>query len=93
MTIQCAWCGKPIYIDDPVTLYRQPTSYSVPAHAVRYQDDLNHLVGCLRLECCISYAGRQGFWRVPGIVDRVPSPIKMCVSSGKMIIVQDISNP
>lgn len=96
MTIQCAWCGKPIHIDDPVTLFRQPASYSVQPYAVRCKEDPDHLVGCLRLDCCVSYGIRQGFWRTPGIVERVPSPIEMCASDeggDKLIIISDISKP
>ena len=79
MSIQCAWCGEPILIDDPITLYTPRDTTDVAAHAVVYQKDPLQLVGCMAWECASTGADRAGFWTTlengePG-VKRVLSPI------------------
>lgn len=99
MAIRCAWCGEPIWVGDPVTLYCVNIPFVPPKHAVRYDKDETCFVGCLRSGCCHTGADRQGFWDPPGEVYRVPSPIEMMMSVLKKgekpqaIIIQDLSDP
>lgn len=96
MAIKCAWCGDPIHIGDPVTLYAAKKSFKVPEHAVRYDKDKECLVGCLGWNCAFSGADRQGFWVPPGKVARVPSPLEMLMAAGSdsaAVIVDDLSDP
>ena len=76
MSIRCAHCGKPIHIGEPITLYG--AFAHVPEGAVRYHlNNRSYVVGCLRWGCADSGADRQGFWTIPGRVERVPTAIKM----------------
>lgn len=85
MAIRCAWCGEPIAIGDPVTLYLARPGIAIPPHAVRY----NHqsLVGCLGWNCAETGADRAGFWEPDpdqpgkGRVRRVPSPFEMLIAN------------
>lgn len=93
MSIRCAWCGNPIHVGDPVTLYTPKKSFKAPEHAVRYD---SCLVGCLGWNCADSGADRQRFWIPPGKVARVPSPIEILMSKGdegNMAVFKDLSNP
>lgn len=65
MAIQCAWCGDPIFIGDPITLYTPRGEFKVPEHAVIYNNEPLQLVGCLSLNCAETGADRAGFW-LPG---------------------------
>jgi hypothetical protein len=81
MMIRCAWCGKPIFIGEPITLYTPRGDFQVPEHAVVYNNDPLQLVGCLRWDCAESGVDRAGFW-LPGDdcngrVYRVPTPIEV----------------
>ncbi len=93
MTILCAWCGEPIFIGDPITLY-SPTdeNFEVPDYAVVYNWELRQLVGCLRMNCADSGAGRAGFWVPPGKVFRVVSPAEMCMQGGAGVFVSDVTD-
>lgn len=77
MAIQCAWCGKPIFIGDPITLYTPRRDSKTPEHAMIYNKEPLQLVGCLRGNCAESGADRAGFWlpneNDKGHVDRVPT--------------------
>lgn len=79
MAIPCAWCGLPITLGDPITLYKPKEGYTPPTGVVTHEEAL---VGCLRWECAYSGADRAGFW-VPdeknekGRVMRVPSPLEI----------------
>jgi len=76
MAIRCAWCGEPIFIGDPVTLYSPADNkYKIPDYAILYKKEHNSYVGCLCWECAESGADRGGFWLPPGKVKRVLSPI------------------
>ena len=96
MAIQCAWCGLPIFIGDPVTLYSLPVDFTTPAYVVGYSLEPLRLVGCLRSDCASTVADRQGFWLPDdtghGHVQRVPSPLEQVMASGKGVIVADISD-
>jgi hypothetical protein len=98
MTIQCAWCGKPIFIANPVTLYSpRDKNHKMPEHAVQFNKEHNSYVGCLRWDCePMAACDRAGFWYPPGVVERVPSPIEMCLQNMReggdgVIIVNDLS--
>ncbi|NTW30199.1 MAG: hypothetical protein HGA33_02895 [Candidatus Moranbacteria bacterium] len=92
MAIRCAWCGKPIFIGDPVTLYSPNEGFEIPEYAVRYSEDPLRLVGCLRWDCADSGIDRSGFWMPPGEVMRVMSPIEQVLATGTAAIVSDVND-
>jgi hypothetical protein len=100
MTIRCAWCGKAIFIADPITLYtpRDP-EFVVPDHAVVYNEKPLQLVGCLRMDCADSGISRAGFWYPPGEVHRVPSPLELMLAQcergegGGMMVCNNLADP
>lgn len=92
MSIRCAWCGNPISIGDPVTLYLLGESERPAEHAVAYKKDPRCFVGCLGWDCANSGADRQGFWMPPGEVERCLSPLELAMKPGvSMVIVPDLS--
>ena len=92
MAIRCAWCGRPIFIGDPVTLYSPVNkNFKMPDYAIIYNKEHNSYVGCLRWDCAETSADRMGFWYPPGKVIRVPSPIEMAIQSGGPVVVNDLS--
>jgi hypothetical protein len=96
MSIRCAWCGKPIVIGDPVTLYSPAKAdYKVPEYAVWHDKKEKQLVGCLRWECADTGMDRAGFWLPPGKVERVPTAVEMIFAAGgkKGLIINDLHNP
>ena len=95
MTIRCAWCGKPIFIGSPITLYSpsKPKEFAVPEYAVVYDANRLVLVGCLRWECAETGADRMGFWVPPGVVERVLSPLELCAMTGQVVINNNLGNP
>jgi hypothetical protein len=98
MAIECAWCKEPISIGDPVTLYiaNEENASELSEHAVRYAEDPQCVVGCLRWNCGQSGIDRQGFWMPPGQVERIPSPLEMMMTpgnEGKAVIIGDLSDP
>ncbi|MFH0819492.1 MAG: hypothetical protein V1892_00495 [bacterium] len=94
MAIQCAWCGKSIFIGYPITLYTPKNKdFAIPPHAVIFNKDPLQLVGCLRWDCAQSGVDRAGFWLPPGKVYRVPTPLEIVMSGKKeMLIVSDLSD-
>lgn len=77
--IKCAWCGKIIIPDEPVTLNAPiKKDFKIPAHAVIYKNDPLQLVGCLRFGCG-DYTDMSGFWIMPGKVKREAPPLEMCL--------------
>lgn len=97
MAIPCAWCEKPIFIGDPVTLYSPvDKTFEIPDHAVIYDKERLQLVGCLRWECADTGADRAGFW-LPGDdgnghVERVPTAYEILQASGAKspVVIHDI---
>jgi len=88
MTIQCAWCKKPIFIGEPVTLYgHKQSSKALAAHVVVYSDIPLQVVGCLRMACAETGADYQGVWQPDpqhpgkGHVVRIQSPIEMLMAN------------
>ena len=70
MAIQCAWCGKPIFIGDPVTLYSPKDSdkSKIPSYATLFNVfnyESLQLVGCGRSTCADTGADYAGIW-IPG---------------------------
>lgn len=89
MTIQCAWCDGPIYIGSPITLYTPKEGFVIPEHAIRHNENSREkLVGCMRRGCGEMVA-MCGYWMPPGEVARVPSPIELCLTTGKAVLVGD----
>ena len=69
MSIRCAWCGEPITIGAPITLYLPNKELKVPNYAVKYgEGDEQALVGCLRWDCADTGADMCGQWMPPGVV-------------------------
>ena len=99
MAIRCAWCGKVIFVGDPVTLYSpRDKDRKMPEYAVLHNKEHNSYVGCLRWDCAETGADRAGFWYPPGKVYRVPTPIEMCMKSMQnggdgVICVGDLTDP
>lgn len=89
MTIKCAWCAKPIFIGDPVTLYSSTSLEKMAEHVVIFSEELMQVVGCGRSSCAQTGADYVGIW-VPGengkgIVERIPTMIErslISISSG-----------
>ncbi len=93
MSIQCAWCGKPITIGSPITLYIPKKGFNVPDYAVRYGDGDNQaLVGCFGWDCADSGADLVGRWLPHGVVYQVPSPTMIAFQTGKIVLVSDTCN-
>lgn len=78
--IQCAWCTRPIFIGNPITLY-STESDKVPKHATVFDRKPIQLVGCLDLNCADTGGDRAGFWIVgddgKGKVERVPTAFEV----------------
>ena len=98
MTIQCAWCGNPIFIGDPITLYEPRDNFKVPEYAVVYNKGPLQLVGCLGWNCANTGADRAGFW-LPGEdgkgrVERVPTVYEALLGAKgpSMMIVGDLGD-
>ena len=91
MSTRCAWCGKPIFIGDPVTLYTPTENFIVPDYADRYEDDA--YVGCLRSDCAETGADRAGFWYPPGQVKLDLSPLESALQKSGIVLVkkEDVS--
>jgi len=63
MAIKCTWCGDPIFVGDPVTLYTPvDRDFDIPKHAIVYNKEPLQLVGCLSRDCADTGADRAGFW-------------------------------
>ena len=96
MTIRCAWCGNPIFIADPITLYVPNKPDELPEYAVRYGDDPVSVVGCMLMSCADTSADRSGFWMPgddgKGRVARVPSPFEIMLATGKAQVVEDVGS-
>lgn len=97
MTIQCGWCGDPIFVCDPITLYEPTETAQVPDYAVQYEENgRTHIVGCLGWDCAETGADRKGFWMPgddgKGRVARIASPIEIMFATGEAQIVGDISS-
>lgn len=84
MAIKCAWCGNPIFIGDPVTLYTPQGDFKIPEYAVINNEKPLQLVGCLRWNCADTGADRAGSW-LPnnddkGYVHRIPTAYERILS-------------
>jgi len=95
MVIRCAWCGNPIFIGDPVTLYSPKKDYKLPDYAVFYNEKKKQVVGCLGWDCAETGGDRAGFWIPPGKVHRVKTAFETLIQNpdAKAIISSDISKP
>ncbi len=91
MAIRCAWCGKAIFIGDPITLYSPvDKNRMIPDYAVLYNKEHLSYVGCLRWDCADTGADMMGFWFPPGAVKRVLSPLERLLNDPekKCVITQ-----
>lgn len=84
MAIQCAWCGKPIFIGDYVTLYSPVDKSKLSEYAVIFNNELMQVVGCARETCADTGADYAGIWVSwedgTGKVNRFPSLIEMALN-------------
>lgn len=98
MATLCAWCKKPIFIGDVITLYspRKKDEFKVPEHAVIYDKERMSLVGCGRTTCADTRADYAGCW-IPdedgkGKVHRGPTMIEQSMANlakgGEGIIIR-----
>ncbi|NTW14626.1 MAG: hypothetical protein HGA31_06425 [Candidatus Moranbacteria bacterium] len=92
MAIRCAWCGKPIFVGDPITLYSPKKGFEIPDYAIRYSEDPLTLVGCLRWDCAESGMDRSGFWMPPGQVVRVMNAYEQIMATGTAVVVNDLGD-
>ncbi|MGM0629365.1 MAG: hypothetical protein ACQESA_02980 [Patescibacteria group bacterium] len=89
MTIGCAWCGRPIFIGDPITLCFPRYISKIPNNAVIYKiNSLIMLVGCLRIQCANECANKTGFWHPPGRVLFTSKNLSGPRNKGKMLSLQ-----
>ncbi len=96
MTIRCAWCGSPIFVADPITLYVPKKLDDLPEYAVRYGENPVSVVGCMLMSCADTGADRAGFWMPgddgKGRVARVPSPLEIAMATGMPQTVGDVGS-
>lgn len=90
MAIQCAWCGKPIFIGDPITLYTPSEEFEIPKHAVVYSEEPLQLVGCRRSDCADTGADYCGVWYPPGKVQRIASAIEIAMANPDHAVIGNI---
>lgn len=92
MSIPCAWCGEPIDVGEPITLYHPSEFDRVRSDALEYLPEPGSVIGCLSTRCSDSSADRAGFWMPPGVVERIPTPVELSLMSGDAIVVTDVSD-
>lgn len=81
MAIRCAWCGKPIFVGDFITLYSPSEEFEIPDWAVIYHQEPLQLIGCQRTDCADSGSDYCGCWIPPGKVQRQKSGIEMAIEN------------
>jgi len=86
MTIRCAWCGKPIFIGDIITLYSpSKKNKQMPEYALVHDVKTNSFVGCGRTSCADSGCDYCGYWGTKGVI-RFPSIAERVMSSGQVLV-------
>lgn len=100
MTIQCAWCGLPIFVADPISLsFCTDPDWAQPDYAVEHATgNRMSLVGCMRWDCADSGLSFAGHWATPGKVQKAVTPIMLAMQAAEAgvetpIIFNDISDP
>jgi len=69
MSTRCSWCGKPILVGDPVTLYTYiEGNFEHIENPTMCGENSTRLVGCLRPDCADGPEDEAGFWNLPGKV-------------------------
>lgn len=90
MIIKCAWCGEPIFPDNPITLFTpNDKDFIVSEYAVIYNKDPLALVGCLRVNCADTGADKAGFWVSPGEVKRIPTAFERIINGEETVYIPD----
>jgi hypothetical protein len=89
MACQCAWCGKPIFIGDPITLYTPMDDFTTPEYAVIHQENPLQLVGCGRRTCADTGADYAGTWQPPGQVNRQPTMIELMMATDADCVIRN----
>jgi len=93
MAVRCAWCGRPIFIGDFITLYTPKDPNFVPQKgSLTYKEEPLRLVGCQRVDCAVSGSDYCGVWIPPGIVHRQKSGIEMALENLGNIIIGNNRN-
>jgi len=86
MTVICAWCKKPIFIGDFITLYSIESGFMPPFKSVIYSKNPLTMVGCERTHCADTRADYCGIWIPPGKVYKMMSAVEMGMASGSTVI-------
>jgi hypothetical protein len=81
MSVQCACCGKPVWIGDKVTLYQPDRASKLPKYVYRLHKDSNYFVACTRSECAKTRKSVSGRWLPPGEVKCDSSPTETVLST------------
>lgn len=85
MAIRCAWCSRPIFVGDPITLYTPGEGVEVSVHAVSHNEDPLQLVGCLGSNCADTGGDMAGTWAPgsngKGQVRRMPTAFEYLLGS------------
>lgn len=91
MATRCAWCGNPIFIGEPITLYTPNTDFKIPEYAVIYSKDPLRVVGCLSRDCADTGGDVAGFWlpgeNGKGHIHRVPTIFETMLSQEEPSVV------
>jgi hypothetical protein len=87
MAIRCAWCGRAIFVGDPITLYAGTKRWrkvnifpQLSDPALEKKRDEKMVVGCLRTDCAESGGDRAGFLEPEGKIYRVMTAFEMLLN-------------
>lgn len=64
LSIRCAWCCRPIFVGDPVTLHKTKDDFLVPDESQEFSYAPLRLVGCMHEDCADISDPMSGFWRI-----------------------------
>lgn len=102
MAIQCAWCNRPIFVGDPVTLYMPSDPYIWFSPSVAYMTfDKLEMVGCGRTDCAETGADYAGYWVPSGLrpegrwiggVKRMTSIYETVLANNRSVVADDLSS-
>ncbi len=70
MSIQCACCGKTIFVEDFVSLHMIKQKSKTPENAVLYSQYPKVVISCA--DCATNDDDIKGIWTAPGTVQRIP---------------------
>lgn len=88
-TIRCASCGLPIFPGDGVALYHQSSDGLDLSVATKVRD---HVIGCLRRDCCPSGDFFAGHWSGKKFKEAFPGGVPAAVAAFETGQVVYVSN-